>query len=119
MIHILPRTGSPEGVVVGVSETGSVRVSWQAVEDADYYTVSFSQAVGDGQEGLCRDDSHSANVTVYGQTATLTVGENVGLHDISLLRAYTTYSVIVVAFSDVWGRTIGSEAVTVTTTQRG
>ena len=49
---------SPEGVLVGVSETGSVRVSWEAVENADYYTVSFSQAVGDDQEGLCRGDSH-------------------------------------------------------------
>ena len=28
--------GSPEGVLVGVSETGSVRVSWKAVENADY-----------------------------------------------------------------------------------
>ena len=43
---------------MGVSETGSVRVSWEAVENADYYTVSFSQAVGDDQEGLCRGDSH-------------------------------------------------------------
>ena len=46
---------SPEGVL---SETGSVRVPWEAVENADYYTVSFSQAVGDDQEGLCRGDSH-------------------------------------------------------------
>ena len=43
---------------MGVSETGSVRVSSEAVENADYYTVSFSQAVGDDQEGLCRGDSH-------------------------------------------------------------
>ena len=43
------------------SEITSVR---QAVEDADYCTVSFSAAVGDDQEGLCRDDSHSASVTV-------------------------------------------------------
>ena len=43
---------------MGVSETGSVRVPWEAVENADYYTVSFSQAVGDDQEGLCRGDSH-------------------------------------------------------------
>ena len=37
-------------MLVGVSETGSVRVSWEAVENADYYTVSFSQAVGDDQD---------------------------------------------------------------------
>ena len=102
-------------MLVGVSETGSVRVSWEAVENADYYTVSFSQAVGDDQEGLCRDDSHSAHVTVHDPTASIAVREDVGSDETHILRAYTTYSVTVVAFSDVWGRTVGSEAVNVTT----
>ena len=110
--------GSPEGVLVGVSETGSVRVSWEAVENADYYTVSFSQAVGDDQEGLCRDDSHSASVTVHDPTASIAVREDVGSDETHMLRAYTTYSVSVVAFSDVWGKTVGSEAVNATTPQR-
>ena len=110
--------GSPEGVLVGVSETGSVRVSWEAVENADYYTVSFSQAVGDDQEGLCRGDSHSAHVTVHGPTASIAVRDDVGSDETHILRGYTTYSVTVVAFSDVWGRTVGSEAVNVTTPQR-
>ena len=103
------------------SESSSVRVSWEAVEDADYYTVSFSAAVGDDQEGLCRDDSHSANVTVVDvPTASITVGEDdVGSNDTSSLRAYTTYSVTVVAFSDKWGKTAGSEATRLTTLQRG
>ena len=89
------------------------------MEDADYYTVSFSQAVEDDQEGLCRDDPHSANVTVDDvPTASIAVGEDVGSSDeTSMLRAYTTYSVTVVAFSDVWDRTVGSEAVTFTTPQ--
>ena len=90
---------------------------WEAVEDADYYTVSFSQAVGDDQEGLCRDDPHLANETVSNSTASIAVGEDVGSDETSMLRAYTTYSVTVVAFSDVWGRTVGSEAVTFTTPQ--
>ena len=77
-IHTLSTPGSPEGVLVGVSETGSVRVSWEEVENADYYTVSFSQAVGDDQEGLCRDDSHSAGVTVHDPTASIAVREDVG-----------------------------------------
>ena len=102
-------------MLVRVSETGSVRVSWEEVENADYYTVSFSQAVGDDQEGLCRDDSHSASLNVTSFTA---VGDNVGSDETHILRAYTTYSVTVVAFSDVWGRTVGSEAVGVTTPQR-
>ena len=102
-------------MLVGVSETGSVRVFWEEVENADYYTVSFSQAVG---EGLCRDDSHSAHVTVHDPTASIAVREDVGSDETHMLRAYTTYSVSVVAFSDVWGRTVGSEAVNVTTPQR-
>ena len=105
-------------MLVGVSETGSVRVSWEAVENADYYTVSFSQAVGDDQEGLCRADSHSACETVHDPTASIAVREDVGSDETHMLRAYTTYSVTVVAFSDVWGRTVGSEAVSVTTPQR-
>ena len=84
-------------------------------------TVSFSQAVGDDQEGLCRDDSHSASVTVRVPTASLAVAvvENVASNETHILKAYTTYSVTVVAFSDVWGRTVGSEAVSITTPQRG
>ena len=110
--------GSPEGVMAEEVETNSARVLWEAVEDADYYTVSFSQAVGDDQEGLCRDDPHSANVTVDDDlTASIAVGEDVGSDETSMLRAYTTYSVTVVAFSDVWGRTVGSEAVIFTTPQ--
>ena len=105
-------------MTIDVLKNDSVRVLWEAVEDADYYTVSFSQAVGDDQEGLCRDDPHSANVTVDDvPTASIAVGEDVGSDETSMLRAYTTYSVTVVAFSDVWNRTAGSEAVTITTPQ--
>ena len=110
--------GSPENVTIEVAKNASVRVLWEAVEDADYYTVSFSQAVGDYQEGLCRDDPHSANVTVFNTTTvTILFIEDLASNETSMLRAYTTYSVTVVAFSDVWGRTVGSEAVTFTTPQ--
>ena len=106
------------------SETTSVRVSWEAVEGTDYYTVLFSAVLGDDQEGLCRNKSHSASVTVYGSTndllnVSIAVEEDVGSNVTSYLRAYTTYSVTVVAFSDVWGRTVGSEPITFTTAQRG
>ena len=141
------------------SESTSARVSWEAVDDADYYTVSFSAAVGDDQEGLCRDGSHSASVTVgftqssgaeedirsangsnidrlnasitvredvgsaNGSTidrlnASITVREDVGSNDTSSLRAYTTYSVTVVAFSDRWGKTVGSNATRLATSQQ-
>ena len=112
--------GSPESVTFKLSDTNSVRVLWEAVENVDYYTVSFSQAVGDDQEGLCRDDPHSANVTVDDvPTASIAMGEDVGSDETSMLRAYTTYSVTVVAFSNVWNKTAGSKAVTFNTSQRG
>ena len=108
-------------MVIADSDTTSVvRVSWQAVQDADYYTVSFSAAVGDDQEGLCTDDYHSASVTVKVPTASIDVGKvTIRSDEISLLRAYTTYSVTVVPFSNVWGKTVGSEVITFTVFQKG
>ena len=84
-------------------------MSWQVEEDADYYTVSFSAAVGDDQEGLCTDDYHSANVTVNVSTASIAVGEDVDSNETSLLRAYTTYLVTVVAFNSTWGTAEGKK----------
>ena len=106
------------------SETTSVRVSWEVVEGADYYTVLFSAAVGDDQEGLCRDEPHSTRDTIDGSTndllnVSIAVEQDAGLNESSYLRAYITYFVTVVAFSDVWGRTVGSEPITFTTAQRG
>ena len=106
------------------SETTSVRVSWEALEGADNYTVLFSAAVGDEQEGLCRNESHSASVMVNGSitdllNVSIAVEEDVGSNETSSVRIYTTYSVAVIAFSDVWGRTAGSEPITFTTPQRG
>ena len=104
-------------VVADSDTTSAVRVSWQAVEDADYYTVSFSAAVGDDQEGLCTDDYHSTSLTVNVSTASIAVGEDVDSNETSLLRVYTTYSVTVVAFSSVWGR--GSATTMFTVFQNG
>ena len=119
LVYPTTHPGSLGGVVVGDSDnTSAVRVSWQAVEDADYYTVSFSAAVGDDQEGLCTDDYHSVSVTVNVSTASIAVGKDVDSNETSLLRAYTTYSVTVVAFSNVWG-TARSEATMFTVFQKG
>ena len=92
--------------------------------NADNYTVLFSAAVGDDQEGLCRDELRSASVTVNGSNndllnVSIAVEVDVGSNETSSLRAYTTYSATVVAFSDVWGRTVGSEPITFTAAQRG
>ena len=104
-----------------VSDEGStsVTVSWQTVEDADRYTVTFTQTMGNDQRGLCPSSSHTASVSVDTTSASITVGQDVDIGDDDMLRAYTTYSITVVAESDVSGRisSEGSVPVTVTTAQ--
>ena len=91
-------------------ESTSVRVSWEAVEDADRYTVTLSQTMGDDQLGLCREDSHTVSV----DTSSLSVV--VGQTDDDMLRAYTKYSITVVAESERFCR---NSDTLVTTKQKG
>ena len=89
----------------------SVRVSWQAVEGADTYTVRFTQITGEQQQGLC-SASHSGSVeTVNGLTVVI-MGEGD-----EMLRAFTTYSITVAAVSAVLGSGEDSQPVIVTTAQ--
>ena len=76
----------------------SAKVSWQAVNNADRYTVTLSQTMGDDQLGLCPEDSHTVSVN----TSSLSVV--VGQTGDDILKVYTTYSITVVAESDVWCR---------------
>ena len=87
----------------------SVRVSWQVVEEADTYTVTFTQTLGTEQEGLC-SASHSGSVSTEGSSLSVVVGEG------DILRAFTTYSITVTALSDVCSSN-DSQPVTVTTAQ--
>ncbi|CAI8013922.1 Tenascin-R [Geodia barretti] len=96
---------APERVVV-TAESASVRVSWDAVEDADRYTVTFSLVRGYYQQGLCNPtNSHTATLTVSAPSTTVSiaVGGDVGSTVTDMLRAYTTYEVTVNAVSDVRG----------------
>ena len=113
----------PPSTPLGVMEDGvddtSVRVSWQTVDDADRYTVTFTTTTGNSQHGLCIFDIHRALVSVDAPStsASIVVGQMVKLLDITMLRAYTTYSITVVAESDVRGSSEDSEPVTFTTAQ--
>ena len=100
-------------------EPASVRVSWQSVENADNYTVTFTQAMGDDQEGLCSALSHTASVSVTTTSATIAVGLDVGSSARDMLRAYTTYFITVVAVSDTLGNIdeSGTEHTTVQTSK--
>ena len=109
----------PSGVmVVGVGDT-SVRVSWQSVDDADRYTVTFSKTTGNSQQGLCVFGNHIAHVSVDAPStsARISVGHMLDEDDRTMLRAYTTYSIHVVAESDVTGSSEDSEPITFTTAQ--
>ena len=123
-IHVLsPHTGpppaAPSGVMVdGVDDT-SVRVTWGTVDDADRYTVTFTTTQGNIQQGLCIFNIHRATVSVDAPStsASIGVGQMLARDDTTMLRAYTTYSITVVAESDVSGSSEDSEPVTFTTAQ--
>ena len=106
---MIPSSAAPEGVSVSEVQPHSVRVSWQTVEGADTYTVTFTQTMGDQQQGLC-SDSHSVSVSTEGSSLNVVVGDD------EMLRAFTTYSITVTALSDACNSG-DSQPVTVTTTQ--
>ena len=105
-------------MVDGVDDT-SVTVSWGAVDDADRYAVTFTKTTGNNQQGLCIFDIHRARVSVDvpSISASIGVGQMLAADDTTMLRAYTTYSITVVAESHVTGSSEDSEPVTVTTVQ--
>ena len=90
----------------------SVRVSWQAVDGADTYTVTFTHTMGDEQLRLC-SASHSVSVSTEGSSSSPSVV--VGEGD-EMLRAFTTYSITVTAVS-VSGNSRDSQPVIITTAQ--
>ena len=102
----------PDGVSVSEVQSHSVRVSWQAVEGADTYTVTFTQTMGDKQLGLC-SGSHSVSVSTEGPSLSVVVGED------DMLLAFTTYSITVVAVSGVSSSSEESQPMTITTAQAG
>ena len=109
----VPPLEAPSGVSWSAIKSISVQVSWQAVENADIYTVTLTETEGADQRGLCPFSSHTVSVDTT--SLSVVVGQN---HD-DMLRAYTTYSITVVAESDVWpsGSSTGSETIMFTTTQ--
>ena len=97
--------------------SASVRASWQAVEDAERYTITFTKAMGKVQEGLCLSDLHTASVAVNTTTASIDVGKDVEQAQTAMLRAFTTYLITVIAESNILGTSNNSDPVTFTTQQ--
>ena len=98
-----------------VLEPLSLVVSWKAVEDADRYIVTFTKTNGNSQDGLCKGTVHTATLSVDELNATIAVGDDVKRNITSMLRAYTTYAIIVVAENDELGSSKGSKHVEITT----
>ena len=109
---------TPEGVEA-TPESASVRVSWQTVDNADRYIVTFSQVEGTDQRGLCPTDSHTASLTVDDGSTSDSIGiaGDVESTVTDMLRAYTTYEVTVQAVSNRRGTSQPSIAVEVTSPQ--
>ena len=105
-------------MVDGVDDT-SVRVSWGAVDGADRYNVTFTKATTTStQQGVCIPAVHVVRLSVDAPStsASIGVGQMLTAEDTTMLRAYTTYSITVVAVNGS-GSSEDSEAITVTTTQ--
>ena len=108
-LYQLPtHSGGPRDIVASDVEPTSVRVSWQAAENADRYNVTLSIMQG---KGICHQTSHTVSVVtsdlsvVIGQTAE------------DMLRPYTTYSVTVGAENDTLENTEYGFPVSFTTKQ--
>ena len=106
--------------MLGTVDSTSVTVSWEAVADADRYTVTFTRATEDDQQGVCPGGTHSASVLVDvpSTTASIDIGQNVEKDVSNMLRAYSTYFVTVVAMNG-GGSSAESEQILVLTPQIG
>ena len=81
------------------------------MNDADRYTVTFTRATGDEQQGTCPDSTHIASVTVdapsttasidIGENASIDIGENVAPDVDDMLRAHSTYFITMVLYSSI------------------
>ena len=97
-MHFRATRSAPSGVDVSMKRPTSVRVSWQAVEDADRYNVTLSMTRGSvEQRGECSSDSHTVSVVTSGLS--VVVGQTAE----DMLRPFTTYDVTVVAENNVSG----------------
>ena len=110
--------------MLGTVDSTSVTVSWDPVDDADSYTVTFTRATRADQQGLCPNAGSNmhiatASVDTPTTTASINVGKLVEEDVTDMLRAFSTYFITVVAVSDAGDPSEDSDQVTVLTPQIG
>ena len=82
-----------------------------------FYCTNYCTLHGSGNiKAICVVYNHITHVPANA-SASIGVGQMLAQHDTTMLRAYTTYRITVVAESDVGGSSEDSEPVTVTTAQ--
>ena len=91
-------------------EPTSVRVSWQAAENADRYNVTLSKIQG---QGRCPSDSHTVSDSVVTSDLSVVVGQTAK----DMLRPFTTYSITVGAENETLGSAQYGFPVNFTTSQ--
>ena len=116
----VPPLEAPMNVMAVNVGTTSVLVSWDVVNDADRYTVTFTRAMGGEQQGACTGSIHTASVTVDAPstTASIDIGQDVEESVTNMLRAYSTYFITVVASND-GGNSDNSDQISILTSQIG
>ena len=109
MLIIFPVTppNAPSGVSVSNIQSQSVLVSWNDQSDADTFIVVYNKTVGSEQFGLCKPEMESGSIITDDSSINLS------------LRAYTTYSIHVIAMSGASGFSSQSNPRAFTTLQRG
>ena len=119
-LTVPPPDTPPMNVMAVNVGTTSVSVSWDAVNDADRYTVTFTRATGGEQQGACTFSTHTASVTVDAPstTASIDIGQDVEESVTDILRAYSTYFITVVGSND-GGNSEDSDQISILTSHIG
>ena len=103
---IAATAATPRNVTVNDIKPTSVRVSWQAAEGADQYSVTLTKIQG---KGRCPSDSHIVSVVTYSIIIVAVQPD--------MLIPYTAYTITIRAENDTLGTSEPSDPVVFTTKQ--
>lgn len=114
-LYIFNAETPQDRIIVNYTGPTTVQVSWQAVQDAERYIVTFTHLQS---SGYC-SDSHNISIDVGTLSTSIGIEQNTVDSASMMLRAYTTYSITVASVSNETGSSVQSESVEFTTMQTG